>query len=136
MTQKKLFKEENENVSPKLDKMLIWIEESYQNKLKLDDFEIYRKWIEVEKYCFQNELAMGDIKRLIQFGTRFREFKGTNRNRIEESFFKILIDVIIPFKNKIPFDKPPFPINRDDYSFNTLRNILWNYTNELTVAKL
>jgi hypothetical protein len=57
---------------------------------------------------------MGDIKRLIQFGTRFREQKGTDRNRIEESFFKILNDLVIPFHNKIPVNKPPFPINRDE----------------------
>jgi hypothetical protein len=114
MIQKKLLKEENENASSKLDKMLNRVEKSYQNKLKFDDFEIYRKWFEVEKYCFQNELAMGDIKRLIQFGTRFRELKGTDRNRIEESFFKILNDLVIPFHNKIPVNKPPFPINRDE----------------------
>jgi hypothetical protein len=123
MKQKKLIPDEIENVSPHLDKMLYRIEKIYQNNLSINDVEVYRKWWHVEDYFRKNQITMEDIKRLIQFGGRFREMKGPGRNRIEESFFNILIRVLFPINNTIPYDEPPFPINRDEIDKITEKKI-------------
>lgn len=89
MEQKELFTEKIENVSPQLNKILNEIERIYQSKIPMEEFEIWRKWDEIPAFFYKNfkKIKKVDIERLLLFGTRFRSFKGTDRNRIEEEFF-------------------------------------------------
>jgi hypothetical protein len=121
MKQKTLFSKEDENeaFSPKLDKWLYQVEEFYQEKLNVDEWYVYRKWGDVERFFLDREfldreLTMGNIRRLLQFGTRFRDIRGSGRNRIEEHFFKLLCSLIWPHHTQIPVEEPPFPIDRNE----------------------
>jgi len=115
MNQKKLFSDDLKNAlpSPKIDKILNEIETIYQSKIKMDEFEICRKWDEIGNSFYNHKMTVGDIKRLIQFGIKLRDFKGTDRNRIERDFFTLLKSVLTPFFSRIEGGKHPFPIKRE-----------------------
>lgn len=123
MKQRTLFSKEveNEAFSPKLDKLLYQVEEFYQGKLNVYQWYIHRKWRDVERFFFDSELTMGNVRHLIQFGTRFRDIKGSGRNRIEENFFNLLYSLIWPLHTQIPVEKPPFPIDRNEIDSITKR---------------
>lgn len=116
MRQRTLFSKEveNEAFSPKLDKLLYQVEGFYQGKFNVDQWYVHRKWRDVERFFFDSELTMGNIRRLTKFGTRFRDIKGSGRNRIEENFFNLLYSLVWPYYTKIPVEKPPFPIDRNE----------------------
>ncbi len=116
--QKELFPEEakNANPSPKLVSLLDRIERIYEEQFELDEWEIYRKWIGVERFCsdFRKGLEHADVKRLIQFGEKFRQMKGPGRYRIEEGLFKLLYQQLYFFRRMFNEDEFPFPIDRNE----------------------
>ncbi len=102
-------------LTKQIDLLLTQIEKIYEDRVEKDGVEASWKWKEVEFLYRRNRfgLAHADIKRLIQFGEKFRHYKGSGKNTIEEGLFSLLYDYLYwPYRD-FDEDNSPFPLDRD-----------------------
>ena len=102
-------------LTEQLDLLLTQIEKIYENRVEKDGVEVNWKWNEVDHLYRRNRLGLAHagIKRLIQFGEKFRHYKGSGKNRIEEGLFLLLYDYLYWTYRDFDEDDSPFPIDRD-----------------------
>jgi hypothetical protein len=100
-----------EKLTEQLDLLLTQIEKIYEDRIEKDGVEANWKWNDVNSLyrSIRPGLTHEGIKRLIQFGEKFRHFKGSGKNRIEEGLFSLLYDYLYwPYRN-FEEDDSPFP---------------------------